>query len=300
MTKIDNMKIFITLFLFLAIAQYQEAYKKDASNLKPLYEIGKIQIRTNNFIKAQDVFQDLVERDSNNIDAKIYLGRSLLGQRKISEARKVFDQISTPHQTAKYYQGILAAYFGENDRAKNLLDEAVKIGGSEEIKQKANNFLSAYNEYKFNSESPELHLKVLLARSFNQCGEYQMAIPLLFEVTKAKLDYRDAWILLGYAYLQTEKYPSDQRKRVRWKNINTKMDTNRGRRYRKTRKESAGDAIAAFQAHHTPFPEREQKRPSRAVSIRRCRYGLSKSVTGISFVSPLCQTFSVTVSFGEY
>ena len=193
-------------FPSLAIAQYQEAYKKDASNLKPLYEIGKIQIRTNNFIKAQDVFQDLVERDSNNIDAKIYLGRSLLGQRKISEAKKVFDPITTPHQTVKYYQGILAAYFGENDRAKNLLDEAVKIGGSEEIKQKANNFLSAYNEFKFNSESPDLHLKLLLARSFNQCGEYQMAIPLLFEVTKAKLDYRDAWILLGYAYLQTEKY----------------------------------------------------------------------------------------------
>lgn len=193
-------------FPSLAIAQYQEAYKKDSSNLLPLYEIGKIQIRTANYSKAEEVFKDLVKRDPNNIEAKIYLGRALLGQRKISEARQIFDPITDTNQTVKYYQAILAAYFGEHDRAQTLLNETVKIGSSEDITKKANNFLAAYNEYKFNIESPELHLKVLLARSFNQCGEYQMAIPLLFEVTKAKLDYRDAWILLGYAYLQTEKY----------------------------------------------------------------------------------------------
>jgi tetratricopeptide (TPR) repeat protein len=100
----------------------------------------------------------------------------------------------------------VAAYFGENDQAQNMLNESVKLGGNEEYTKKANNFLAAYNEYKFNVESPSLHLKVLLARSFNQCGEYEMAIPLLFEVTKEKLDYRDAWILLGYAYIQTGKY----------------------------------------------------------------------------------------------
>lgn len=190
----------------LAIAQYQEAYKKDATNLKPLYEIGKIQLRTGNFSKAEDVFTDLTKRDPTNTDAKIYLGRSLLNQRKITDARKIFDQITDNNQTVKYYQGITAAYFGESDRAKSLFNEAVKIATSDDITKKANNFLGAYNEFKFNIESPDVHLKVLLARSFNQCGEYEMAIPLLFEVTKSKLDYRDAWILLGYAYLQTGKY----------------------------------------------------------------------------------------------
>lgn len=193
-------------FPSLAIAQYQEAFKKDSSNLVPLYEIGKIQIRTANYSKAEEVFKDLVKRDPTNLEAKVYLGRALLGQRKITDARQVFDAVTEPNQTIKYYQAIIAAYFGENERAQNLLNETIKMGGSDDITKKANNFLGAYNEYKFNVESPELHLKVLLARSFNQCGEYQMAIPLLFEVTKAKLDYRDAWILLGYAYLQTEKY----------------------------------------------------------------------------------------------
>ncbi len=193
-------------FPSLAIAQYQEAYKKDRNNLSPLYAIGKINLRTSNFSKAEDIFKDLTQRDPNNLEAKIYLGRSLLDQRKISEAQKIFDPITDNNQTVKYYQGIIAAYFGDNDRAQTLLNQAVALAGSDDITKKANNFLSAYNEYKFNVESPDVHLKVLLARSFNQCGEYEMAIPLLFAVTKAKLDYRDAWILLGYAYLETNKY----------------------------------------------------------------------------------------------
>ncbi len=190
----------------LAIAQYQEAYKKDPANLKPLYEIGKIHLRTSSYGKAEIIFQELVAKDPQNIEDQVLLGRSYLGQRKIDEAKNLFDKITASSQSVKYYQGILAAYYGDNDRAKKLLNESVSLGGSDDYTKKANNFLSAYNEYNFNVESPTIHLKVLLARSFNQCGEYEMAIPLLFEVTKEKLDYRDAWILLGYAYLETDKY----------------------------------------------------------------------------------------------
>jgi tetratricopeptide (TPR) repeat protein len=194
-------------FPTLAIAQYQEALTKDSVNFTPLYQIGKIYLRIGDYLKAESTFRDLTVKDPNNTDAAVYLGRSLLSQRKITEARDVFSKITANTQIVKYYQGIIAAYFGENDQSKNLLNQAVSLGGSDDITKKANNFLNAYNEYKFNIDAPDVHLKVLLARSFNQCGEYQMAIPLLFEVTKQKLDYRDAWILLGYAYLQTEKYP---------------------------------------------------------------------------------------------
>lgn len=193
-------------FPTLAIAQYQEALTKNSANLAPLYEIGKIYIRTGDYQKAEDTFRELSTKDPSNSDALVYLGRALLDQRKITDARDVFNKITVSTQIVKYYQGIIAAYFGDNDNAKSLLNQSLAIGGSEDLTKKANNFIAAYNEYNFNLESPDVHLKVLLARSFNQCGEYQMAIPLLFQVTKLKLDYRDAWILLGYAYLQTEKY----------------------------------------------------------------------------------------------
>ncbi|MCC7432858.1 tetratricopeptide repeat protein [Candidatus Peregrinibacteria bacterium] len=193
-------------FPALAIAQYQEAYKKDPSKIDPLYEIGKIHLRNNAPDKAESIFEDILEKSPNDNQAKLLLSRSLLAERKISEAKKILNTINDNTQITKYYQGIVAAYFGENDQAKKLLNESIAIGGNDDLTKKANNFLAAYNEYDFNVDAPELHLKVLLARSYNQCGEYQMAIPLLFEVTKVKLDYRDAWVLLGYAYLKIEKY----------------------------------------------------------------------------------------------
>jgi tetratricopeptide (TPR) repeat protein len=194
-------------FPSLAVAQYQEAFKKDSSKTSPLFEIGKIYLRTKNYGNAETMFKDLAEKYPTSVDAKTYLGKAYLGQRKIEEAKSVFNGIISEKQSVKYYQGIIAAYLGEHDKAKELLNEAITLGGSEEYTKKTQNFLSAYNEYQFNTESPTVHLKVLLARSYNQCGEYELAIPLLFEVTKEKLDYRDAWILLGYAYLQTDKFP---------------------------------------------------------------------------------------------
>ncbi len=193
-------------FPILAIAQYQEALHKTPDNLAPLLQIGKIYLRTGDSVKAESTFRDLLTKEPNNTEASIYLGKSLIAERKITDAKDVFQKINVNSPTVKYYQGIISAYFGEDDKAKDLLNQAVALGGAEDITKKAKNFLAAYDEYKFNSDSPTVHLKVLLARSFNQTGEYQMAIPLLFEVTKQKLDYRDAWVLLGYAYLQTEKY----------------------------------------------------------------------------------------------
>ncbi len=193
-------------FPTLAIAEYQYAYSKNSQDLNPLFQIGKIYLRINNYSKAQTVFEEILRKEPNNTEAKIYLTRSLLGQREISKAKEVISTITTDTQTSLYYKGIIAAYFGEHEVAKKSLETARSQNVSADISKKAANFLAAYEEYGFSTESPNIHLKVLLARSYNQTGEYQMAIPLLFEVTKEKLDYRDAWVLLGYAYLQTEKY----------------------------------------------------------------------------------------------
>lgn len=194
-------------FPALAVAEYQQAYKKDNTKIEPVIEIGRIHLRNKAPEKAQIVFEELLKKNPKNTTAQIYLTRSLLSQRKIDEAKVILDSVTESTQQTQYYQGIVAAYFGKNDEAQKFLTDSLTLGTDADLTNKANNFLAAYKEFKFNAESPEVHLKVLLARSYIQCGEYQMAIPMLFEVTKNQLDYRDAWILLGYAYLQIEKYP---------------------------------------------------------------------------------------------
>ena len=190
----------------LAVAEYEAASKLEPNAVTPYLEIGRINLREKDFIKAKLSFEQALQLEPNNLEAKVYLVRSLLADRKVAEAKKIIDGLSIHNQTSKYYEGIIAAYFGEYDKSKNILKETVSIGGNDEITGKAQNFLSAYDEFDFNQGGSQVHLKALLARSFNQVGEYNMAIPLLFEVIKEKKDYRDAWILLGYAYLNIEKF----------------------------------------------------------------------------------------------
>lgn len=194
-------------FYSLAIAEYQQANNLDPNNAEPFIKIGRASLLTNNHLKAEENFQKAVALQPENIDTQIYLGRTYLQERKITEARDLFNKISTEtNQTIVYYKGILAAYFSDYPTAKNLLTKAVDMEGSTDITKKAQNYLGALSEFDFNQSGATQHLKTLLGRSYAQTGEYQMAIPILFEAIKVEKDYRDAWIFLGYSYLNTEKY----------------------------------------------------------------------------------------------
>lgn len=190
----------------LAIAEYKAASDLSPTQPGPLIEMGRLYLEENDNLNAKLSFEAALEIKPENLKAKIYLVKALIADRKISEANDAVNSIQIHNQESKYYQGLLAAYFGDYDGSKNLLNESINIGTSADLVNKAKNFLSAYDEFYFNQGGQNTHLQTLLARSFNQAGEYQMAIPLLFQVVKDKKDYRDAWILLGYAYLNIEKY----------------------------------------------------------------------------------------------
>jgi Flp pilus assembly protein TadD len=190
----------------MAVAEYQAAAKLAPENTEPLMEIGRIHLRERDLINAKLAFEQALKIDPNSVDAKVYIVRTLLSDRKIEEAQAVAKSFTEQNQNTKYYSGIIAAYLGDYENSKNLLKDAVAIGTSEDITAKARNFLAAYDEFNFNAGGSPVHLKTLLARSFIQTGEYNVSIPLLFDVINEKKDYRDAWVLLGFAYLNLEKF----------------------------------------------------------------------------------------------
>ncbi|MBU0668368.1 tetratricopeptide repeat protein [Patescibacteria group bacterium] len=190
----------------LAINEFEAAAKMAPQKTEPLMETGKIQLETNDLIKAKLNFQAVLKLEPDNLQAKIYLSNALIADRKIDEAKAVLDSIKVHNQTSKYLLGIVTAYTGDHEKAEIFLREAMTIGADTNIAANAQNFLSAYSEFDSNQGGTNIHLLTLLARSYDQTKEYQMAIPMLFKVIKEKKDYRDAWILLGYAYLSTQKY----------------------------------------------------------------------------------------------
>lgn len=190
----------------LAIAEYESASKLAPKVALPHIEIGKIHYANQDFIKAKVNFEQALTLDPDNLEAQINLGRTLIANRDLDNAQKLFDSIEIHNQISKYYLGIVTAYSGDHEKAKNLLNEVISIGGDESISANAQNFLNAYAEFDSNQGGNKIHLQTLLARSFIQTGEQEIAIPLLFDVVKEKNDYRDAWVILGYAYLSTQKF----------------------------------------------------------------------------------------------
>lgn len=190
----------------LAIKEYEAASEIAPTRIEPLVEKGRIALRSKDFLQAKVSFEEALKLDQENTSLKIYLSRTLLAMRKVSEAKTVLDTIQKDTQASWYYKGIIAAYNGDHENSKIWLEKTAGLKESQDLADKAENFLGAYREFSAQQGGQTTHLKTLLAKSFNQTGEFEVAIPLLFEVIKEKKDYRDAWILLGYAYLGAEKY----------------------------------------------------------------------------------------------
>ncbi len=185
----------------LAFNEYIAANQIEPENPEPYLKIGKLLFEKQDYPRAQEIFQQLLSRDADNLEANIYLVRSFMMQRKPEKAREVLNTVAGESQSKHYYNGILQTYFGEYDNAKKSLNAGISLNTDPALTEKAKKILSAFEEYNTNQGSQEIFLKTLIAKNFNQVGEYAMSIPLLFNVVKEKKDYRDAWILLGYAYL---------------------------------------------------------------------------------------------------
>ncbi len=194
-------------FPSLAIGEYQQAAQLDPQNPEAFVKIGYVNLVNKNYPAAEEFFNKALVLDPTNLDATIYLGKSYLHERKVQEAKEIFNKINVDSQAVKYYQGIIAAFLDDYENSKELLNKSLKLGTDADLTARAQNFLNAFKEFDFNQGGDKDHLKTLLGRSYVQTGEYQMAIPLLFQVIKEKADYRDAWIILGYAYLNIQQYP---------------------------------------------------------------------------------------------
>ena len=190
----------------LAVSQFEAAAKLDPTNTEPLVQIGRMYFKNNDFINAKLSFDKALQLKPDNTNIKVYLVRTLLSDKKIDDAVRVINTVENHNQNSKYYQGLISLVQYNFDQGKAYLQESINLGNSDDIKNKANNFLNSFNEFNFNQGSPISYLKTLLGKSFEETGEYQLSIQMLFSVLKEKKDYRDAWIVLGYSYLKIGKY----------------------------------------------------------------------------------------------
>lgn len=192
----------------LAIDSYTNASEEEPERIEPLIKIGELQLLQRNYDTAKNLATTVLQKSETNTDAKVILGRANIGLEQFTEAKNIFNSITIDYPDVLYYQGLMALYFEEYEKARTLLNSAVnpEKNPDEDIKAKAQRLINAMNEFDAYQAGLHEHLKVLIARGMVQNNEPHMAKDLLWQVLKEDRSYRDAWIVLGYSYLKLEDF----------------------------------------------------------------------------------------------
>ncbi|MBU1019430.1 MAG: tetratricopeptide repeat protein [Patescibacteria group bacterium] len=182
----------------LSITEFNLASQEKPYSPEPYLLIGSVYENLKDYEKAISNYEKALERSPDNSEAIIGIAQNYIHLEKFEEARATIDGSSKESSDLNYYKALLYAYDSEYDRSQQLFEEIED--------EKAEPFLSAFEEYDLEEGGQETHLKTLLAQAYTEVKQWQLAKATLYEVLGENSSYRDAWTLLGYTYLSLGQY----------------------------------------------------------------------------------------------
>lgn len=196
-------------FLTFASNEYVRAANLEPQRIDPYLKLVNTHFELRNYKKALSNAELALQINPNHPEVRFDMIRIYIKLSDFDTAKNLLDQhpVQVPASAdVLYYQGLLNALFGNHELAQKNLKEAQTASSDAQLSSNITTILEAYQEFSFTQAAEDLYLSELLARGFNKISEYEMAVHLLKEVLRARGDLRDGWILLGFAYLNLEKY----------------------------------------------------------------------------------------------
>jgi len=178
-----------------AAAEFAAAATSNPSAIEPLLLLAETQIRLREFEKARANLAAAKQLDATHPDIFILEGITFIREENFLEAEKSFAKTD---EAGAFWQGAMAAFFDRTEESEKLLAEAGDARTAE--------ILDAYAEYESFPDSPKTHLDTLLTRAFVKIKEYELALAKIGPVLEDDPDYRDAWLLTGYAQFAQRKF----------------------------------------------------------------------------------------------
>lgn len=176
------------------------------------HDIGYLHLISEKFLerrqnkKAKKYLDEALKLDSSNVRTMSLLAKVSLLQKDFEQARNYLAELPDEEMYAAFTKALLAVMDNDRDSAGRHLHYVANNFPESELGEKAQKIIDAYREFDYFRDGLPIHLRTLLARSFNQINEPALAIWLLRDVLTEKTDYRDAWILLGYAYYNLQQF----------------------------------------------------------------------------------------------
>jgi predicted Zn-dependent protease len=189
-----------------AISKYEEAISKNPNSVEALNKLAEIYLKDNAPDKARQSFQKALKLNPNSNSIKLGIARTLLNEGKTEEAKTIFWELPESFAEARYYQALSLIIYDKTSEALEIFkalqnDENIP----QELKEKVEIFTKTEEEISIFAKDDNLFARLKWIYALVKAEEHTPAISKTFALLNEKNNYRDAWIVMGYAYLQTGK-----------------------------------------------------------------------------------------------
>ena len=178
-----------------AISEFSIAGSLEPSSIEPLLSLAETQILLRQLDKAAANLKAAEQLDAIHPGIFTLRGQIQLRQKNFPSANKEFQKGG---ESANFWRGLMSAFYDREEEAQELLKKTDD--------KRIDHLLAAYSEHALYPDPTKTHIDALLAKAFNQIGEYELAVAKIKPVIAADPDYRDAWLLLGYSQFALEDY----------------------------------------------------------------------------------------------
>ena len=184
-------------FIELARDEYLAALKKEP-NQKTYLLLAQCQTLLKNYEGAiQNLKTAINLKYSPSI--QIAIAKNFMHLFDFTSAKKILKHLKGKNKQADYWLNVFYLM------AQHNLEEIPAIANSDNFLP-AQNLQKAINTFQSFSDGQNIYFKALLAQVLVDNKDFELAIYLTEKILKERSDYRDVWIINGYAYLSLENY----------------------------------------------------------------------------------------------
>jgi len=195
-----------------AIERYILAYEIDDNSNLPLIGIAEVYLQSDNLKYAEENLIKAQVVGPLDTKGRIIATRLALNNQNLELAKQIYDSIAESNYET-YTIGAILNFLMQNDTAaEQKLTAAMALSSNPSNTDTTSKYIDLakklkdqLEDYKTFTNSPRSYLYAILAKELLNQNEYILARPLLFASIQEKNDYRDAWLMLGYSYLLSNK-----------------------------------------------------------------------------------------------
>ncbi len=187
-----------------AALEYALAIPIQSDNPSAYAKLGKAYIEAGDLEKAASQLKKALELAPSQPEYQTLYAKALIRKGDYEQAQTILAPFES-HQRALFYKGILAILSNDHSTAKKRFQAAKEVTG-DLSPQTLDAFIQSYDRFEAGQEGQNVFLNALLVKALSDAKEFRVAEELAIRILNEKNDYRDVWILLGYAQLKNKKF----------------------------------------------------------------------------------------------